>query len=98
MAQVQVTRRAFADLERLFEFIAQTDPARARRQMLSVRGALEFLADHPLMGRDAEAGRRELVISRGRDAYVAKYRWLPSEDTVLVLTIRHAREAGLPEE
>jgi plasmid stabilization system protein ParE len=98
MAHVQVTRQALADLERLFEFIAQSDPVRARRQLLSVRRALELLADHPLLGRDAEDGRRELVLSRGHDGYVAKYRWIPAEDTVLVLAVRHTREAGLPEE
>jgi plasmid stabilization system protein ParE len=98
MARVHIARRALADLERLFEFIAESDPVRARRQLLIVRRALELLADHPLLGRDAEDGRRELILSRGRDGYVAKYRWIPADDTVLVLTVRHAREAGLPEE
>lgn len=98
MAHVQIARQALADLERLFEFIAETDPVRARRQLLSVRRALELLADHPLLGRDAEDGRRELLLSRGRDGYVAKYRWIPVAGTVLVLAVRHAREAGFPEE
>jgi plasmid stabilization system protein ParE len=98
VARVEITRRAFDDLERLFDFIAAESPGRARQQLLSVRRAFELLADHPLLGRVAEDGRRELVLSRGRYGYIAKYRWLPAEDVVLVLTVRHQREAGYAEE
>lgn len=98
MARVEVTERAFGDLERLFDFIAEADPTRARKQLLSVRRAFELLADHPLLGREAEEGRRELILSRGRYGYVAKYRWLPAEDVVLILAVRHQREAGYTEE
>ena len=98
MARVEVTERAIADLERLFDFIAEEDPVRARKQLLSVRRALELLADHPLLGREAEEGRRELVLSRGRYGYIAKYRWLPTEDVVLILAVRHQREAGYTED
>jgi hypothetical protein len=52
--------------------------------MLSVRRAFELLSDHPLLGRPAEDGRRELVLSRGRYGYVAEYRWVPAEDVVLI--------------
>jgi plasmid stabilization system protein ParE len=98
MARVEVTARAMGDLERLFDFIAEGDPVRARKQLLSVRRALELLADHPLLGREAEEGRRELILSRGRHGYIAKYRWLPAEDVVLILAVRHQREAGYTEE
>ena len=98
MARVEISERALADLERLFDFIAEEDPVRARRQVLSVRRALELLADHPLMGREAEEGRRELVLSRGRYGYIAKYRWLPVDDVVLILAIKHQREAGYSED
>lgn len=94
MATVEITQRALADLERLFDFIAAEDPQRARDQILSVRKAFELLADHPLLGRAAEQGRRELVLSRGRYGYIAKYRWLPAEDIVLILAVRHQLEAG----
>src|SRR5215470_6744583 len=66
MATVEITRRALADLERLFDFIATENPRKAREQILSVRKAFELLPDHPLLGRPAEEGRRELVLSRGR--------------------------------
>ena len=98
MARVEISERALADLERLFDFIAEEDPVRARKQVLSVRRALELLADHPLLGREAEEGRRELILSRGRYGYIAKYRWLPADDVVLILAVKHQREAGYSED
>jgi plasmid stabilization system protein ParE len=89
MARVQITVRALADLERLFDFLAEHN---------SVRRAFELLADHPLLGRQAEDGRRELILSRGRYGYVAKYRWVPAEDVILILAVRHQLEAGYKEE
>ncbi len=98
MARVEVTEQAFADLERLFDFIASEDTVRARTQLQSVRKALQLLADHPLLGRAAENGRRELILSRGRYGYIAKYRWLPADDVVLILAVRHQLEAGYVED
>lgn len=94
MATVEITQRALPDLERLFDFIAAESPQKAREQILSVPKAFELLADHPLLGRPAEEGRRELILSRGRYGYIAKYRWLPAEDIVLILAVRHQLEAG----
>lgn len=45
-------------------------------------------------GRPADAGLRELIISRGKSAYVALYSDEEPQDTVLILAIRHGREAG----
>ena len=98
MARVEITTDALRDLERLFDFIAAEDPMRARSHILSVRRAFEALADHPLLGRVAEDGRRELVLARGRYGYIAKYRWLAAADTVLVLAVRHQRAAGYRED
>jgi len=98
LARVEVSTRALRDLERLFDFVAEIDPDRALAQVASVRTAFEVLVDHPLLGRIAEDGRRELVLSRGRYGYIAKYRWLPAEDLVLILAVRHQREAGYTED
>jgi plasmid stabilization system protein ParE len=98
MARVQITARALADLERLSDFLTEHNPKLARERMLSVRRAFELLADHPLLGRQAEDGRRELILSRGRFGYVAKCRWVPAEDVILILAVRHQLEAGYKEE
>ncbi len=98
MARVQITTRALADPERLFDFLADHNPNLARERMLSVRRAFELLAEHPLLGRQAEDGRRELILSRGKFGYVAKYRWVAADDVVLILAVRHQLEAGYKEE
>jgi len=94
VATVRLTERALADLERIFEFVADTDPRAALRTVTRIEDGVMILARHPLIGRRVEDGRRELVISRGRAGYVALYRWFEASDTVLGLAIRSAREAG----
>ena len=94
MASVRISVRAFRDLERIFEFVAGRDPGRALQTVQHIREAIMILVRHPLIGRLVEEGRRELVISHGRTTYLALYRWYPAADTVLVLGVRHAREAG----
>jgi plasmid stabilization system protein ParE len=94
MASVKLTDRATAHLERIFEFIARTDPPRALATVEDIEDALQVLTRHPLIGRRVEEGRRELVISRGRNAYIALYRWFEAEELALVLAVRSAREAG----
>lgn len=56
--------------------------------------AVLILGNHPLVGRPAEQGMRELVISRGRSGYLALYSYEEDCDAVLILAIRHQREAG----
>jgi hypothetical protein len=48
-------------------------------------------------GRSASGHSRSLL-PRGRFGYVAKYRWVPAEDVVLILAVRHQLEAGYKEE
>lgn len=94
MATVKLTERAHKDLERVFEHVAQIDPARALATIESIEDAVQVLARHPLIGRRVDEGRRELVISRGRATYVALYRWFEAEQLALVLAVKSAREAG----
>ncbi len=94
MPLVSYARRALADLERLTGFLVEIDPVAAAQTVELVVSAVAILEHHPLIGRPAEEGLRELVISRGRSGYVALYRYDPERDRVLVLAIRHQREAG----
>ena len=96
MATVRLTARAFAHLEQIFEFVSARDPNRALITVQRLREAVMILERHPLIGRAVEDGRRELVVSRGRSAHIVLYRWLPADDTVLVLAVRDARQAGYP--
>jgi len=94
MATVRITARAFVHLERIFDFIAERDPDDALETVQRIREAIEILERHPYIGRTVEEGRRELVISRGRNSYLALYRFIPARDLILILAIRSSREAG----
>jgi plasmid stabilization system protein ParE len=59
-----------------------------------IEEAVLVLERHPLIGRPAESGMRELVISRGTTGFVALYDLLPGDDIVRILAPRHQREAG----
>jgi plasmid stabilization system protein ParE len=94
LAQVALQDRALADLERLTDFLATKDAREATETVALIRDALAVLERHPLIGRPAEEGLKELVISRGRSGYVALYRYIESQDLVRVLAVRHQRELG----
>ena len=94
MTELFYSAQALLDLERLGDFLLETDPQAAKETTTLVFQALEILAHHPEIGRKVHAGQRELVISRGRTGYLALYRFLPHIDHVLVLALRHQRESG----
>jgi len=84
--------RALDDIDRLADFLRGESEQLAAETAPLLVGGLQILREHPLMGRPAEHGLRELVISRGRTGYVALYRYQVATDTTLVLAIRHQRE------
>jgi len=55
----------------------------------------QYLQRHPLIGRPVESDLPELIISRGRSGYAALYSFEEHQDAVLILSLRHQREAGL---
>ncbi len=94
MVRLSYSQRALVDLVRLSDFLLATDPAAAVATVEVIEEAVNILSRHPLIGRPAEAGLRELVISRGKTGYVALYRHDAQADVVRVLAIRHQREFG----
>ncbi|MBI4951900.1 MAG: type II toxin-antitoxin system RelE/ParE family toxin [Myxococcales bacterium] len=96
MARVVYAANALANLEHRFAFVATRAPDAALAAVEAIRGAVEMLAHHPLIGRRVKADLRELVISFGHTGYVALYRFEPSRDEVRVLAIRHQRELDYP--
>jgi addiction module RelE/StbE family toxin len=94
MAVISYAPHASSDLQRLVDLLAESDPSAAAQTAELIVSAVEALRHHPLLGRPVESGFRELVISRGRSGYLALYRYDEALDRVLVLTIRHQREAG----
>ena len=97
VARVVYSPNALENLERVFDFIARNHPAVAVAADDAIRGAVETLVSHPLIGRPVAATPlRELVISFGRTGYVALYRFVPARDEVRILAVRHQRELDYP--
>lgn len=94
MARLIYARRAFADLDRVSRHVAEQGRGAVQAVIDRIGEAVELLERHPLVGRMAEDGLRELVISRGKTGYVALYDYDPDADLVVILAIRAQREAG----
>jgi len=94
MARLIYSSRAFDDLDRLTDFLIDTDLVAASEALELIVEAVTILKRHPLIGRPVEDHLRELVISRGRTGYIALYSYEVEYDTVLILAIRHQRESG----
>jgi len=94
LARITYAPGAILDLECLRNFLAEHDPEAALAAAEAIVEAVSVLERHPLIGRPAEAGMRELVIARGSTGCVALYDWLEPIDSVVVLALRHQREAG----
>ena len=96
MTRLVFAPRALDDIERLTEFLIESDPIAASATAAILVDGLRVLQQHPLIGRSVESGLRELVISRGRSGHLALYRYDVVPDTALVLALRHQREGGYP--
>jgi plasmid stabilization system protein ParE len=94
MTKLVYAEQALLDLERLADFLLQTDPQAALDTAVLIFETLEILTQHPEIGRKVHFWQRELVISRGRTGYLALYRFLPHIDRIVVLALRHQRESG----
>lgn len=94
MADVILTPQAYADLLRLEEFLWRAQDPLAAQLLDFVLDGLFVLTHQPGVGRPLEQGQRELIISRGRGGYLARYVHDLARQRVIVLGIRHQREAG----
>ena len=94
MTRVYLGAAAFSDLERLEEFLWRTGDPLAPGLPAFVMDALHVLTHQPGIGRPVDGGLRELIISRSRSGYLAKYAFDETADLVRVLRIRHQRESG----
>lgn len=96
MPRVIVTSGAMRGLERCRRFLAEKNPRAAQRAAAAIKKSLARLADFPEIGRPhpEEPDLRELIIGFGDSGYVALYRHEPAQDLVLVLALRHQKEAG----
>jgi plasmid stabilization system protein ParE len=96
VARIVYSRNAIANLERAFAWLAERAPDAADAAVEAITSAVALLEHHPMVGRPIEGALRELVISYGRTGYVALYPFLPAQDVVRILAIRHQRELDYP--
>lgn len=93
------TEDALTDLIRLADFLLANEPVATAETASLIEEAVQVLRNHPLIGREAEEGIRELMVSRGRSGYVVMYSIeQAAEEIILVLAIRHQRECGYSRE
>ena len=94
MTRIRYAPKAVVDFDRIVDFLTESGAGSPEGVGESVVEAIEILAQHPMIGRPADSGLRELVISRGKSGYVALYRFDVATDTVTILAMRHQREVG----
>ncbi|WP_425318566.1 type II toxin-antitoxin system RelE/ParE family toxin [Pseudomonas nitroreducens] len=86
---------ALRDLDRLRRFLRETNPTAARRAGQIILQATQALGAYPQMGRpidDLPIEFREWPIDFGDSGYIARYHI--DGETLVILAIRHQREAG----
>lgn len=95
MARVIWSRPALLDLSRLHAFLSAKNPDAARRAIAAIRQGIKALEEHPASGRpafDVREDMRDLPVFFGSAGYIIRYR--ARDDDVVIIRIRHMREAG----
>jgi len=94
LVKIVYSQHAVNDLVRLTDFLIAADIKGASETVDLIEEAVSILDRHPLIGRIVDEEIRELVISRGATGYVALYSVEDHKNVILILAIRHQREAG----
>ena len=99
MPQVKLSDQARQDLGRFADFLTQNGvPEKASEVVSHILASFKILRTNPFIGRDyplAESNYfQELVITYGKNGYVALYSFDQERDLVVVHAIRHQLEFG----
>ena len=94
MVRIVFAPQAADDLERLTDFLIENDKNAALLTIGLIEEAVNILGSHPLIGRLCDTHQRELVISRGKNGYIALYSYEESKNIILINAIRHQKESG----
>ena len=96
MPYLKLSRRAQADMMRLYKFLELKSPSVAAKAIFTIRESLAPLKVMPLIGRPVldSNNLRELVIAFGSDGYIALYEYIPEQDHVYIVAIKHQKEDG----
>ena len=85
--------QAQADIQRLYDFLAERDPGAAERAIRAIQRGAQRLLELPRVGRrmDDATERRELYVPFGAGTYVLRYRI--HEDTLIDSRLAQPRGA-----
>lgn len=95
MPRLKWTSGALGDIARLHAFLVGKNPDAARRAIRLIREGVGVLTQHPEAGRpmhEMAPEFREWLVEFAAGGYVVLYRYDGRE--VVVLAVRHVREAG----
>lgn len=93
MAEVKWLPEALDDLERLFAFLREKNPAAAARAAQTILDGADLLLTSPRLGRPMpdRTQRRELFLPFASSAYVLRY-LLEDDATPVIIRVWHNRE------
>ena len=89
MAVVVQTRTSLRDINRIWDYIADTSPQRASKFVRRIKEKLALLAENPMMGR-ARPELADDLRSFRIEKYVIFYR--PVAEGIIVVRIVHSRQ------
>lgn len=95
MSRVIWSQAALLDVQRLYRFLAPKNIDAAKQAVKALRLGVKVLQLQAEIGRpidDMPDEFREWIIDFGDSGYVARYRVAP--DVVMILAVRHQKEAG----
>lgn len=94
MTGIRLSPRAQGDLDPIVDHLIAHEVVDIEARVTEILDALQLLVRHPLIGRPAAGGLRELVIGRDSRGYVALYGYDEARDEVFMAALRAQREAG----
>ncbi|HAR94464.1 MAG TPA: type II toxin-antitoxin system mRNA interferase toxin, RelE/StbE family [Deltaproteobacteria bacterium] len=87
--RLEWTLKAFGDLRQAGEYIATDNPEAAKRMAARIKEAVEYLIDHPNMGRPGRlVNTRELVVSG--TPFIVVY-WVKGAAIQILRVLHHAK-------
>lgn len=95
MSRLIWSPQALLDVQRLYRFLANKNQDAAKRAVTAIRQGVKVLCLQPRMGRPIEGMDdefRDWIIDFGDSGYVARYR--QDAEHVIILAVRHQKEAG----
>jgi len=95
--RVRFTEEAKEDLDRLYEFLLESDLGAADEALTALEDGLAMLRRFPFACRKAVDGKygpllRELLVPFGKTGYVVLFE-ISGRETVTILAVRHQRES-----